>query len=111
MTVCLDARVVAEYREVLLRPKFGFDRDAVATLLDYLDSSGELVAGRPLTTRLPDLDDEAFLEVALAANADCLVTGNLVHYPPEARAGVVVLPPSGLVERYRATLAELELGD
>lgn len=108
MTLCLDARIVAEYRDVLVRPRFGFDPDVVATLVEYLESSGEMVAGRPLTVRLPDPDDEAFLEVALAGNADCLVTGNLVHYPPEARAGVVVLPPSGLVERYRANLADRE---
>jgi putative PIN family toxin of toxin-antitoxin system len=111
MTVCLDARVVAEYREVLLRPKFGFEPDAVATLVDYLSASGEMVAGNPVAARLPDPDDEAVLEVALAGSADCLVTGNLIHFPPDARAGVLVLSPADLIERHRARLAELELGD
>ena len=101
VSLCLDARIAAEYREVLLRPRFGFDPDSIATLIDYLESSAEMVAGRPLATRLPDPDDEAFLEVALAAGAECLVTGNLIHYPLDARAGVLVLSPAEVVERYR----------
>jgi putative PIN family toxin of toxin-antitoxin system len=102
LSLCLDARIVSEYRDVLARPKFGFDPDAVATLLDYLESSGEMAASQPLATRLPDPDGEPFLEVALAAVADALVTGNLGHYPQGARAGAAVLSPAELVERYRS---------
>jgi uncharacterized protein len=108
ISLCLDARIVAEYQEVLLRPRFGFDPEEVATLIDYLESSGEMFAGSPLTTRLPDPDDEAFLEVALAGNANFLITGNHVHYPLDSRAGVIVLLPAELVERYRNKLAEFE---
>jgi putative PIN family toxin of toxin-antitoxin system len=108
LSLCLDARIVSEYRDVLARPKFGFDPDAVATLLDYLESSGEMVASQPLATRLPDPDDEPFLEVALAALADALVTGNLGHYPPGARAGAGILSPAELVELYRSELREFE---
>jgi uncharacterized protein len=108
ITLCLDARILAEYRDVLSRPRFGFDPDDVATLLDYLESGGEMVASGPLAVRLPDPDDEPFLEAALAGAADCLVTGNLAHYPPGARAGATVLSPAELVERYRAALAGFE---
>ena len=87
----LDARLLAEYDQVLARPKFGFDPDSVAAFLDYVDFRSEVVASQPLDHRLPDLDDEPFLEVALAAGADCLVTDNLVHFPADLRAGVTVL--------------------
>jgi putative PIN family toxin of toxin-antitoxin system len=110
MSLCLDARIVAEYHDVLTRPRFGFDGDAVADLLAYLESCGEMVASAPLRVRLPDPDDEAFLEVALAGAADCLVTGSLSHFPPPARAGVAVLSPAELIERYRETLGDLEAG-
>jgi predicted nucleic acid-binding protein len=93
-----------------MRPKFLFDTDAVATLLDYLDSSGEMVAGNPLMARLPDPDDETFLEVAMAAKAELLVTGNLIGYPSDARSGVVVVSPAEMVERYRTGLAQFEEG-
>jgi putative PIN family toxin of toxin-antitoxin system len=102
VTLCLDARIFAEYDEVLSRQRFGFDSDSVAALLDYVDFTGEVVAPQPLATRLPDPDDEPFLEVALACGADCLVTGNLVHYPPESRSGVLALSPAEFVDRIRS---------
>lgn len=102
LTLCLDARIFAEYDEVLSRPRFGFDPDSVAALLDYVDFNCETVASQPLTLRLPDFDDEAFLEVAFACDADCLVSGNLAHFPPDSRAGVVVLSPAAFMERYRS---------
>ena len=101
LVLCLDARLLAEYDEVLARPKFGFDPDSVAAFLDYVDFKSEVVASQPLDHRLPDPDDEPFLEVALAAGADCLVTGNLVHYPADRRAGVVVLTPAEFMTAVR----------
>lgn len=102
VTLCLDARIFSEYDEVLAQPRFGFDSDSVAALLDYVDFTGEIVASQPLPARLPDPDDEPFLEVALACDADCLVTGNLAHFPPESRAGVTVLSPAEFVDRIRS---------
>ncbi|MGA3057507.1 MAG: putative toxin-antitoxin system toxin component, PIN family [Candidatus Limnocylindrales bacterium] len=108
IALCLDARIAAEYRDVLSRPRFGFDSDAVATLLDYVESNGEMVASQPLVPRLPDPDDEPFLEVALAGAADCVVTGNAAHYPPQARAGVSVVTPAEFIDLYRSRLSEFE---
>jgi uncharacterized protein len=105
VTLCLDARILAEYDEVLARPRFGFDEDAIAALIDYLDFASETVAAEPLPARLPDQDDEPFLEVALTCKADGLVTGNLAHFPEHARAGVAVLSPTGFMDRYRSRAA------
>jgi uncharacterized protein len=91
VTLCLDARILSEYDEVLARLRFGFGHDSVAALLDYLSVASETAAAEPLPVRLPDRDDEPLLEVALACGAECLVTGNLAHYPVAARAGVAVL--------------------
>lgn len=102
VVLCLDARIRAEYEEVVRRPRFGFDPDSLPALLDFIDFRGEMAAAEPITKRLPDPDDEPFLEVALACRADCLVTGNLEHFPPEACAGTAVVSPSESVERYRA---------
>jgi putative PIN family toxin of toxin-antitoxin system len=99
--LCVDARLAAEYEQVLLRPRFGFDPDGVASLVDYIDTTGRKAASVPLRMRLPDPDDEAFLEVAIACDADYLVTGNLVHFPSEAGAGVSIVSPAAFVEIYR----------
>ena len=102
VVLCLDARILAEHDEVLARPKFGFDPDSVAALLDYVGFRSESVASTPLDQRLPDPDDEPFLEVASAGDADCLVTGNLVHFPSNARAGVAVLSPAEFIAAVRS---------
>lgn len=101
LVVCHDARLLSEYREVLLRPRFPFPPDAMEALLDQIVSSGDSVSSEPLTTALPDRDDEPFLEVALSGGAEALITGTLKHYPPASRGGVLVLSPAEFVEHYK----------
>lgn len=102
LVLCFDPRILAEYDEVLRRDKFRFDPDRIATLMEQIRSAGVPVAAPPLATQLPDSDDEPFLEVAVAAEARCLVTGNARHYPPKARQGIEVVAPRAFVELYRA---------
>jgi putative PIN family toxin of toxin-antitoxin system len=101
LTLFLDARILTEYAEVLARPKFRFDEDKVADLLDFIEHRGFTVASSPLRLPLPDLDDEPFLEVAIAAQAECLVTGNQVHFPAELCQGVTVLSPGEFLAFYK----------
>lgn len=101
ITLCLDARILAEYAEVLSRPKFGFKSDAVEALLDQFAHAGWTIASEPLQRPLPDTDDEPFLAVALSGTADALVTGNRAHFPAERCGDVVVLTPTEFVKRYR----------
>lgn len=103
ISLCLDARIMAEYAEVLARPKFGFDVDAVAALLDFVDFRSEMVAAPPLTHVLPDRDDEPFLEVALVSAADYLVTGNRAHFPDDRCERVLVVSPAEFMDTYRAS--------
>ena len=100
LQLCHDARIVSEYRDVLLRPKFHFNEVYVDALLDQIKACGHLVTGEPLRDRLPDSDDEMFLEVALGGRAECLITGNMKHYPPARRHGVRVVDPAQFLRRY-----------
>ena len=101
LAVCHDARILSEYRDVLLRPKFGFPQEAVDALLEQVISAGDAITSKPLRVTLPDRDDEPFLEVAVSGRAEALITGNLKHYPRKARKGAVVLSPGEFVERYK----------
>lgn len=101
LSLALDARILTEYREVLARPKFKFDQDKVAALLDLIDYRGLIVAASLLPQPLPDPDDEPFLEVAIAARVACLVTGNCVHFPAELCRGTTILSPSEFLAFYR----------
>jgi len=105
LTLCLDARVLSEYAEVLRRPRFGFDEDAVAVLLDYVVDSGHMVASSPLPEALPDPDDEAFLEIAMAGGTECLITGNRAHFPDALCRGTTVVSPAEFLASYREGLA------
>jgi uncharacterized protein len=100
LTLCVDARVLTEYHEVLRRPKFRFDGDKITALLDYVEKNGWIVSSSPLPASLPDPDDEPFLEIALSGNAECLVTGNIIHFPPELRLGVRVVTPADFLKAY-----------
>ena len=102
VTAASDHRVHNEYQEVLLRPEFGFPRVAVIDLLDFLWLSSERVHVTAMAIDLPDADDIKFIEVAISAAADALVTGNLKHFPPRQRHGVQVLSPRRFWEQWSA---------
>jgi len=99
--LCLDARLLTEYLEVLRRPRFRFEEADVKALIDQIEHRGSTVAAGPLPESLPHRDDDPFLEVALAGEAQCLVTGNLDHFPAARRWGMRALSPAGFLKYYR----------
>ena len=107
LRLCLDGRLLAEYSAVLRRPRLQFDAELVAAFLEQIERGGVLVAGIPLRRPLPDADDSPFLEVALAADVQCLVTGNLRHYPSASRQEITVLSPKQFLDFHRKHTASL----
>ena len=100
--VCHTESILAEYADVLARPRFKFDPDRVRDVMTKFARDGLAVeAGEFSDLNLPDPDDEPFLAVALAASADFLVTGNLSDYPPEQRRGCAVVSPAVFMEQWR----------
>lgn len=93
LRLCYDARCLAEYSEVLRRPAFPFPEQEIADILAQIRAGGEFTACQPLSARLPHTDDEPFLEVAISAMAEYLVTGNLKHFPRNLRQAVRVVSP------------------
>lgn len=102
VSLCADARIVAEYNDVLRRPRLHLAAIPTDALLAYIDRTAEYFSTAPLPSSLPDRRDEPFLEVALAARADCVVTGNLRHFPAALRCGVPVLSPTEFLEFLRS---------
>lgn len=101
LQLCYNGRVLAEYREVFLRPVFPFTQTQVEALLDQVKAGGLMVAARSLPGPLPDPDDEVFLAVALAGAVQHLVTGNARHYPVKSRQEVQVVSPAEFLTWYR----------
>ena len=99
---CYDERILAEYAEVLARPRFKFDPKRVREVLNKIETDGLAVdASEESNLDLPDVDDEPFLAVALAVSVDFLVTGNLSDYPPDKRRGCTVVSPAAFMEHWR----------
>ena len=101
LVVQYDSRILLEYRNVLSRPKFQFDPENVNTFLTYIKQTGQVVSGIPLKKRLPDRDDEPFLEIAIAAQAACLITGNRKHFPKASRQNLKIFSPSEFIDFFR----------
>jgi len=78
----VDDRILAEYTEVLHRPKFKryFQANDVSDILMFLNQNVHYVVSTTHISDMPDADDVPFLEVAITA-AVPLVTGNIVHFP------------------------------
>jgi len=100
LKLLVDERILAEYAEVLARPRFALDRADVAEVTRQLEANGERVATSASVVQLPDADDLPFIDVALSGKADALVTGNARHFPKGL--GVVVLSPRDLLQRLEA---------
>ena len=92
-----NAPMVAEYRAVLLRPKFGLSSSTVAALLAAFGPVDQV----PLVKApsLPDPDDEVILAAALTTADRILVTGNRAHFPAATCRPVRVLSPSEAVQK------------
>jgi putative PIN family toxin of toxin-antitoxin system len=69
--------ILAEYVEVLRRPKFGLDDDTLGRGADLLAVRTVNVGSPPHVPEFPrDPKDAPFLAAALAARADVLITGD-----------------------------------
>ena len=101
IVLCVDARILLEYEEVLHRPKFDIDAHSLAVVMEYIQNSSESYPAVPLDNPLPDADDDPFIEVAVSSSAEHLVTGNLNHFPKRCRAGVRVLSPCQFLDHFR----------
>ncbi|HEU0302138.1 MAG TPA: putative toxin-antitoxin system toxin component, PIN family [Longimicrobium sp.] len=103
VTVVFDDRILAEYREVLARPRLRIAPAEAAAVLDLIEKEGLLVSAPPLGLELPDPDDLPFVEVAEAGAAAALVTGNARHFAPlRGTFSVPILTPAAFLERWAA---------
>lgn len=82
----LNAEIVAEYREVLSREKFGFGEDIVSDFIHQLNEAGIYIDAEELSIELPDIKDKVFYEIVMEkrkSDEAYLVTGNIKHFPRE----------------------------
>ncbi|MDR1564959.1 MAG: putative toxin-antitoxin system toxin component, PIN family [Oscillospiraceae bacterium] len=92
--MCYDSRMLLEYENVLLRPKFSFDSQDIAQLMESLTQIGTAILPEPLSINFADEDDKKFYETAKTARA-VLVTGNGKHFSNDP----CIVSPTEFMER------------
>ena len=97
-TFCISREVLAEYREVLGRPKFSRQSERIKAVLEGIVEISEMITPESSLTISPDEQDNRLLECALACKADMLVTGNQKHFPDRLGNTRVVSPREFLIE-------------
>lgn len=90
--LCASEPILAEYEEVLRRPRLGFGPKKISFALKKIRNAARLVAPQKVVVAAHDPDDNIFLECAEAAHADFLVTGNLRHFPDRWKKTRVIGP-------------------
>ena len=75
--------ILAEYDEVLHRPKFHFNEDLIRYILIHIKKIGIRISPTPTEEEFIDKKDVIFYEVVLTKKDDgaWLVTGNDRHFP------------------------------
>ena len=96
LTIVYDQRIISEYKTVLERPKFGFTKDEVKSLIDFIKIEGLCIVPNPLNIKFADESDKKFYEVAKYMKCP-LITGNKKHFPDEDE----ILSPMEFLERYK----------
>lgn len=84
ITPILHDDIVAEYEDVLNRPKFHFDKKDIQALFDGIYQEGLYIEPKRYSFAMRDEKDRIFYEVLLSARQryeTYLVTGNKRHFP------------------------------
>ena len=96
--IVADERILVEYESVLRRPKLSAIRENADIVINQISFMAERVTAGPLKIRIPDPDDLPFMEVAQAARADAVVTGNERHFPSRACGRIKIWSPRELLD-------------
>lgn len=101
LQLCVDGRIVDEYREVLTRGKFKLSARVTGMFLGSLLEEAQQVLSAPVPGRFPDDSDRIFVEVALAGQVEALITGNVRHFRPAQSMGIAVRTPGEFLTWWR----------
>ena len=102
--VCISEEVLEEYFEVLARPKFSKIRGFKAKadlVLTVIDDIAEKYSPNLKIDLIQDASDNKFLELALASQADYLITGNTSDFTMERFEKTVVTTPRQYWDDFR----------
>ena len=89
-----NEEIIAEYNEVLRRPKFNFSENAIGFAIDALIEAGVESERVASSGEVIDPKDVVFYEVSMSREDSYLITGNIRHLPSVRR----VVTPNEMLE-------------
>jgi len=89
-----DDRILLEYEEVVIRPKFNFNKEHALVICEFLRNQCIKIFPFPIAIHLPDKYDAPFIETAISGNADFIITGNKKHFPAKSCKGIKIVNPT-----------------
>ena len=102
----VSAAVLAEYEEVLHRPRLKFDAKRIeASLADIRDTAELVQPIHNIEEIKKDEPDNRFLECADAAGAEYIITGNTKHFP-RVFENIKIVTPQKFLELVVPRLAQ-----
>ena len=94
--LCVSEQLMAEYCEVLARPKFAAFHDffiRAKALLAYIETNAVMYVPQISLHLMKDTDDDMILELAGEADADFIITGNTTDFSfPAYRQTRIITP-------------------
>ena len=91
-----DNRILFEYNDVLSREEFCFDPGTIHDLIVFFKNEGEYINAECTRKSFTDESDKKFYEVYLSGEAQCLITGNIKHFPKEK----MIMTPGEFIRLY-----------
>lgn len=99
--ICLSEVVLKEYQEVLKRPKFQKHPNFISkaySLIENIERIAEFYEPKVIIERIFDDADNRFLELAITAQADYIITGNFNDFNFYEYEGVKIVSPKYFFE-------------
>jgi putative PIN family toxin of toxin-antitoxin system len=92
--------ILAEYEDVMNRPRFRFSPPRIHALLDAISSRAVFAPFAPVihAGTLPDPDDIIFLEAAFGLDVP-IITGNAKHFPKRVARHLLIFSPAAFLTK------------
>ncbi len=95
----VSLEILAEYKDVLLRPKFKLSQEVIEEWWEIFDTVTQLIEVEVKVDFPRDRKDAKFLACALAGNANFLITGDRDFTEVETLGNTKIVSVSGFLDR------------
>lgn len=96
--IYLSQEILMEYLLVTRREKFAGFQKNLEHLIELVSQVAILIEPQKSTFELPDPNDKKYVDLALSAGANFLITGNLVDFPERKYGCTEVLSPRNFLD-------------